>query len=271
MKKTISLLATLLLLSVGAKAQSVPGTDNYIFTHIGGSVSVGTDGIGLDVAAPITPYVSLRAGVSFFPRIKYTKDDISYTLNGKQGYGTVEAKLNKIDGKILFDAYPFGLANSFHITAGLFMGTSDLVNASFTEDPISPIGAGISKNLPNGEQWIVEAIGSDAAHGVPGVLDLKLTTNSVKPYLGIGFGRAIPKKNLGVAFDLGVQFHGTPQVEGKASLTTMSGTQYQWMELESRDFHFDESFNKDVDDAFKIIHKVKVWPVLNIRLTGRFF
>lgn len=264
MKKTISLFATLLLISVGLKAQDSSDSDNYIFTHLGGSISVGTDGIGIDVAAPITPYVSVRAGVSFFPRIKYTKDDVKYTRNGIQGKGEVKAKLNKIDGKILFDAYPFGLKNSFHVTAGLFMGTSDIVTASFIEDPISPIGGGIAKMI-DGAQWSVRP---DAETGA---IDLRLKANSVKPYLGIGFGRAIPKKRLNVAFDLGVQFHGTPRLEGYAQATTTSGTKYQWTELEADDFDFGESFHDDVEDALKIIHKVKVWPVLNIRLTGRFF
>ena len=220
MKKTISLFATLLLLSVGAKAQDESESDDYLFTHLGGSISVGTDGIGIDVAAPITPYVSVRAGVSFFPRIKYTKDDVKYTRNGVQGHGSVEAKLNKIDG-------------------------------------------GIVKTI-DGDDWLV------TPDPETGMIDLRLRTNSVKPYLGVGFGRAIPKKRLNVAFDLGVQFHGTPQVQGLAA----ANGQTQWTDLGVENFdsdYFGQNFVNDLDDALKIVHKVKVWPVLNIRLTGRFF
>ena len=263
MKKTISLFATLLLLSVGAKAQDESESDDYLFTHLGGSISVGTDGIGIDVAAPITPYVSVRAGVSFFPRIKYTKDDVKYTRNGVQGHGSVEAKLNKIDGKILFDAYPFGLKNSFHVTAGLFMGTSNIVEASFKQDPNVKINGGIVKTI-DGDDWLVNP------DPETGMIDLRLRTNSVKPYLGVGFGRAIPKKRLNVAFDLGVQFHGTPQVQGLAA----ANGQTQWTDLGVENFdsdYFGQNFVNDLDDALKIVHKVKVWPVLNIRLTGRFF
>lgn len=263
MKRFSALFVMLLFVAAGSmKAQTVE--DNYIFTHLGGNISVGTDGIGIEVATPITEWGALRAGVNFFPGIKVNKS-VGYTLNGKHGDGDVSAKFHKVDGKILYDFYPFRQQNSFHVTAGLFIGRGDIVTASFKEDPASPIGAGISKNLPNGEQWIVEA------DPTTGILDLRLKTNVVKPYFGVGFGRAIPKKRVNVAFDLGVQIHGRPRLEGLASLTTMAGRQTQWMELESSDFHFDESFNKDVDKAFDIMNKVKVWPVLNIRITGRFF
>lgn len=276
MKRLSSLLLAVALMTVvSAQAQD---DDNYLFTHLGGSLSVGTDGIGIDVATPITPYLSLRAGVSFFPRISYTKDDITYKRKvrwdnsgnptsdasypsiEREGTGSVEAKLNKIDGKILFDAYPFGLKNSFHVTAGLFMGTGDIVTASFTQDPKVPIGGGIVKTI-DGDDWFV------MPDPTTGQIDLRLKTNSIKPYLGIGFGRAIPKKRVNVAFDLGVQFHGTPKLEGYAS----ANGQYQWTELEASNFDFGDSFKEDVEDALDIIHKVTIWPVLNIRVTGRFF
>ena len=260
------------------KAQTDPD-DDYIFTHLGGNLSVGTDGIGIEVTTTITPYVGLRAGVNFFPKIKYTKDDVTYKRKvrwdnagnptdnpaypsiEREGTGSIEAKLNKIDGKILFDAYPFGLKNSFHVTAGLFMGSGDIVQGSFTQDPKVPIGGGIVITDNNGDDWMV------MPEGNPGTIDIRLKTNSVKPYLGIGFGRAVPKKHVNVAFDLGVQFHGTPQVQGYAK----ANTEYQWMDLEANNFDFGDSFKKDVEDALDIVHKVKVWPVLNIRLTGRFF
>lgn len=39
-----------------------------------------------------------------------------------------------------------------------------------------------------------------------------LKVSNFRPYVGLGFGRAVPKKRLGVMFELGVQFHGKPDV-----------------------------------------------------------
>ena len=259
-----ALIVLSLLVSGSVFAQRYSSSDSYIFTHLGAGLSVGTDGIGIELATPISPYVGFRAGASFFPKIKVNVDDIDYTRNKVDGKGEVKAKFKKVEGKALFDIYPLGNKYSIHLTGGLFFGNSDLISASFIEDPKAPVGAGIAKTI-NGEQWDVRANN--------GSIDLRLTTNKVKPYIGIGVGRMVPKpdKRVGVAMDLGVQFHGTPKLEGYASATTLSGTYHKWVELEAKDFDFGQSFQDDVNDALDIIHKVKVWPVLNVRITGRIF
>lgn len=261
----------LLFVAAGSmKAQTVE--DNYIFTHLGGNISVGTDGIGIEVATPITEWGVLRAGVNFFPGIKVNKS-VGYDINNKHGDGKIEAKFHKVDGKILYDFYPFRQKNSFHVTAGLFIGRGDIVTASFIDDYRCPLDAGVDLVHAGDEPWILEPLGGDPANQVSGVLDLRLKTNVVKPYIGIGFGRAIPKRRVNVAFDLGVQFHGKPRLEGYAYMDQPDMPRaYKWIELESQDLHlFGNKTNKDIDDAFDIMNKVKVWPVLNIRLTGRFF
>lgn len=243
-------------------------SDRFLFNHLGAGVSIGLDGIGVELATPVTPYLGLRAGVSFFPKINVNVDDIDYTRNGKDGKGEAKAKLNKFDGKVLLDVYPFGNKLSVHVTGGLFIGGSNLITASFIEDSNAPIGAGISKKYnwgtPDQEQWVVKATSNS--------IDLRLRTNSIKPYIGIGFGRMVPKPNkrVGVACDLGVQFHGKPKLEGYATLTP-GDSQHRWEELNAENFDFGEDFHKDVEDALDIIHKVNVWPVLNIRITGRIF
>jgi hypothetical protein len=71
-----------------------------------------------------------------------------------------------------------------------------------------------------------------------------------RPYFGIGFGRAVPKKRVGFMFELGAQLHGTPEIytnTGKLEILT------------------EEADNKYSD----IINNVKVYPVLKFRLCGR--
>ena len=45
-----------------------------------------------------------------------------------------------------------------------------------------------------------------------GNVNAYIKTASFKPYLGIGIGRAVPKKRIGLMFDAGVQFWGSPKV-----------------------------------------------------------
>ena len=81
-----------------------------------------------------------------------------------------------------------------------------------------------------------------------------LKSNNFKPYVGLGFGRAVPKKRIGFKFDLGAMFWGSPEV---IDHNGVSLTKQNWD-------------GKD-GGAFKTISKIKVYPVLNFRLCGRIF
>ncbi len=235
---------------------------NNMFCHLSAGIGIGLDGISIELGTPMTDYAALRAGLSFFPAITLSFDDVSYSRNGRNGQGQVDAKFKKVDGKVLVDAYPFGLSSSFHVTAGLFFGTADIVTADFTQDPDVPIRGGFVPTSHNPNRYVVEPDEN-------GVIKAKLSVNSVKPYIGLGFGRMVPKGNnrLAVACDLGVQLHGTPTVRAYAPEVD------RWLRIEADDLgnDFGESFKEDFDDGMDIIKKVTVWPVLNIRLTGRIF
>ena len=85
--------------------------------------------------------------------------------------------------------------------------------------------------------------------------------NSFRPYLGIGFGRAVPKNRIGCQFDLGVQFWGKPDVfvptYNKATRT------YQDEKIDA------DNAGNDAGKVLKTISKFSVYPVLNFRLVGR--
>ncbi len=265
-KKILFLVAAFALVATSAKAQE---DDKYIFNHMGAGISVGTDGIGVELATCCTKFLGIRAGISFIPKITVNINDISYDRNvpNHDGKGSVEASIKKIDGKLLFDFYPWRDKFSGHITVGLFAGNNELITASFKEDPLEPIGGGIVKKIGQAE-WMVEA--DSKTHKV----DFRLKTWAVKPYIGIGFGRMFrtpSDSRIGVSCDLGVQFHGQPDFQGYATAHTSTGDKHKWVTLEGGDFDFGDSFRKDIDKALDIVHAVQVWPVLNVRITGRFF
>lgn len=273
--KKISLLLAGFVLSFAPQAQA---QDDNIFKHVGVGVGFGLSGITFDASTMITDYVGVRAGVDFFPSIAYGTDvDISQIGD----FSTIPAALRpnipeklKIEGKlalttghVLFDAYPFK-KSSFHVTAGAYFGSSDIISVYNKDDGAFQDvydfnhreGAkyGALKNPPYNLQPEQDPrIGMKMGDyflepDKQGNLEASIRVNGFQPYLGIGFGRAVPlKSRLSCQFDLGVKFWGTPSIY------------LQDHELTKEDLGGEGS------DVFDIMSKITVYPVMTVRLVGR--
>ena len=86
-----------------------------------------------------------------------------------------------------------------------------------------------------------------------GNIDARIRVSGFRPYLGLGFGRAVPRKRIGCQFDLGVQFWGSPRV-------VVNGERLE-----------PDRVGDELDDALSIVSRIKVFPVLTFRLVGRIF
>ena len=259
------LFALAILLNVaGAKAQKV---EEYgIFDHLGVGISVGTTGIGFDLAAPVTDYLQLRAGYSFMPKLSYTAEldvvsnvDLSGVPYADQipDEVDIEGKLNMNNFKFLIDIYPFKASrNGFHVTAGAFIGSDKLVSV-YNTTPFTLPSALSGFNLSD---FGLDLADYGIAFDKNGYARADLKVKGFKPYLGIGYGRAVPKKRLGVQFDMGVQFWGKP---GVYRTVDESGKTEQ---LKKGDFGGEEA-----DEIFDIMEKITVYPVIKLRLCGRIF
>lgn len=84
-----------------------------------------------------------------------------------------------------------------------------------------------------------------------GNISAEIKTASFKPYLGIGVGRAVPKKRIGFMFEAGVMFWGSPKLYCNGD------------ELTSEDLGSDDG------GLMEALSKITVYPVLNFRLCGR--
>ncbi len=262
MKRLSLLLLTVLLCTQAMQAQyKYEKTVEYgIFNHLGIGASVGTDGIGFDLAAPVASFAALRAGVSFWPKISYEGDiDIdtskeSYIADNVNLKGTV----NVFNFKLLADLYPFK-GSSLHLTGGVFIGNDDIINVSNTtmiiKDPTKYGKVGIKL----GDRRITT--------DQNGYITADVTVDKVKPYVGIGFGRAVPTKSrLSVSCDLGVQFWGKPRAGAM--------TKNEWDDETYHKFSYtelDEYDDEDLKDGMKTAEKITIFPVLSIRLNGRIF
>lgn len=140
---------------------------------------------------------------------------------------SASSTLNLSSARLLLEFYPFK-SSSFHITAGAYMGMGDkflsatvrtdktfmtelnamkaeinAINSKYADVPgYSPVDVTAdSFNMFDSTYKIREEDGR-------AVFDADFKVAKVRPYLGLGFGRSMPKKHLGFQFDLGLWYHG---------------------------------------------------------------
>ena len=237
MRKNKFLIFTILF----AVTTGTVSAEDYMFDRFAVGLELGTTGAGLEVAAPVTRFVTLRAGFTGMYPFSYTKD-VNYKFQ-KQEYTTpVQAKLNMFNGKFLANIYPFEKL-SFHLTTGLYFGTSQLIQVQNTES-ITVIGRGEG----------VEVGGKLITPDDDGFVKANISTAGVKPYFGIGFGRPVSDKHFNVSCDLGVQYWGTPTVNA------WSPDEEEWATFEADDID-----NEDFVKYMGMLSKAKIFPVLNVR------
>lgn len=274
MKKLLIVCMLFALGCTQANAQELKPEDHGYFNHLSAGVTLGTDGIGIEVAAPLTYNFSVRTGIAFLPRFKYSKG-VHLTDNAEGAFlrqdVDLEGKLKKFDFKLLVDWYPFK-RSSFHATAGFYWGSGTVVDIYNKEQFINPSYYGTA-GIELGDATRGPEYRYTMITDMNGEVKAELKVNSFKPYLGVGFGRAIPKGRVGVQCDFGVQFWGKPEVLGNMNymdretgeaVTRYEKIHYSRILSENKDY-------KDMKDAIKTIEKIRVYPVLNIRINGRIF
>lgn len=152
--------------------------EHDIFQHLDASVTLGTTGIGIDVASPVTEWAQLRMGYEFMPhftqnmRFEMTikgKPARSYDENGNRqetnfdllkeflydfsGYDVedhadMEGKITLNNFKFLVDVFPFKTNKHWHFTAGFYWGPSEFAEAvNTTETMVSLVAAGIYNSM----------------------------------------------------------------------------------------------------------------------------
>ena len=159
MKKFILLFATLIAAFSTTSAQKVKA-----FEHLDIGVTLGTTGVGIDVATPISEQFRVRAGFSFVPEFDVK---MNFGMNGVNGsdFNSMADKFaeltglaiddnidmigqpNIYNGNLLVDFFPIKNVN-FHITAGFYCGSSKIASACNTvEDMATLVSASMFNNI----------------------------------------------------------------------------------------------------------------------------
>lgn len=246
MKKIIFLWA---ILSIAMMCSPVSAQKELgIFNSLSVGVSAGTTGIGIDVATPVTPHFAIRGGVSFMPGISFDTDVDVDLKNPELGEQTssldLTGNMKRASGELQVNYYPF-LSSSFFVTAGAYFGGNKLLKVKGHSDELAEyVQEGGQAGIIIGDQVIPVDKNGNVSGG--------FKVSGFRPYIGVGFGRAVPKKRIGVQFELGVQFHGSPKLYSSAG--DLSGA------LADSD-----------DDFTKVMDKLTVYPVMKVRFCGRLF
>ena len=285
MKKRIfaAFLACMTMIGSGISAQDAVKA----FEHLAVGVEVlSTTGFGLELATPLHPHFSLRAGISLLPygyndtfktnidpSFKKTVDDainadksiidalkqqnLPTSVSAINSDVNVKATLDFFNGKILGDYYP-SAQRSFHVTAGVYISKGSLITVKGNMEDGAKVKNLLTtvKNTGGIDYFSTPFIqGSGYTVTVKDIMDEvqgSLKINSVKPYVGIGFGRATPNGRIGANFDIGAFYQGTPKItSGNPNIQKL----------------VEDKFSK-VSDAFK---NFSVYPVISLKLTVKLF
>lgn len=131
-----------------------------LFKHMEVGATLGSTGIGVEIATPINKHLNLRAGIQVLPQISDVATYSMAAVNGTSTDLTMEYKTdhlvkeylrdmvkdstidNRVDmkrqvgfvnGKLLLDWYPFHKKH-WHFTAGFFYGSRKIGHAVNTQD-----------------------------------------------------------------------------------------------------------------------------------------
>ena len=190
------------------------------------AAKVSTLGIGVEATAAFAPRVNGRVGVNFF----------KYSFSGAEGDVEYDTDLKLRSFSLLLDLHPIPV-RGLRLSGGLLFNRNKLEMES---QPTS--------TYTIGDRTYTGAEG--------GALFGDVGFKSTAPYVGIGWGNAA-KSRIGIVFDLGVAFQGSPDVALTATGPIAS------------DATFREELNQEVREVEDDIKNFKYYPVVSLGISFR--
>jgi hypothetical protein len=194
------------------------------------TAKVGSTGVGADLTIGLARSLNLRLGAQAWTRSETrTEQEIEY-----------DADLKLVSGELLLDVHPGG--RGFRISGGAIVNGNE-VTAVSTENAVYTI---------NGVRYPV---------GLVGRLEGRVDTNTLAPYLGIGWGNAVAAGGpWRFAIDAGAFYQGKPKV----SLTAHPLIPILLPERFEQDL---EAERQDIEDD---LDSYRVYPVVSLGVSYRF-
>lgn len=274
--QNLIILFAMMFAAAGAKAQNADKihAEDGLFNHLSVGLNTGLTGFGIDVAMPVHKLVTVRAGISGWGigDIKFkainTATEITQmqmveeeALKRAQMVDKVElaAKPNFWNFYVLGEVHPFK-NQPFYFSAGLFFGSKNFIHFRNTNDEALGFLYDANQKVEEYNQLFrtnYPPIGLKFGDYVftadeNGNIDVRMKTNVVKPYIGVGFGQHMAKTHrVSLAVDAGLLFWGTPK--------------------------FVLNNGKEIDTAGKnsgigsVLSWLKAWPNIEVRVAYKIF
>lgn len=270
------ILCAFMMAATGAKAQIVDKlhAEDGLFNHLSVGLNYGTTGANVDVAMPVHKLVTVRAGIGGWPvgNIKFKATNTATEITEMQMVEEdairraqmvdkveLELKPNFWNFYLLGEVHPFK-NQPFYFSAGVFIGSQNFFHFRSTNDGALDYLYDANQKVEDYNQLYhtkYPPIGLQFGDYVftadeDGNIDVRMKTNAVKPYLGIGLGQHFAKKHrLSLAVDLGLLFWGSPKFE------LNNGTEI-------------DSSGKNAGIG-SVLSWLKAWPNLEVRVGYKIF
>ena len=270
------ILFTMMCTAIGVKAQNADKlyAEDGLCNHLSVGLSTGLIGTGIDVVMPVHKIVTIRAGFSGWDigNIKFKAINTATEITQMQMVEADAVKRSQMVDKvelavkpnfwniyIMGEVHPFK-NQPFYFSAGLFAGSQNFIHFSNTNEgalgflyeanqKVEDYNRAFRTNYPPIGLKFGDYVFTADEHGN---IDVRMKTNAVKPYLGIGFGQHLAKAHrVSLAVDAGLLFWGTPKFMLNNDVEIKSSGK-----------------NSGITGALSWL---KAWPNLQIRVAYRIF
>ena len=230
------ILFTIMLTAIGAKAQNADKfhAEDGLLNHLSVGLTTGLTGTGIDVVMPVHKIVTVRAGFTGWNvgDIKFKAINTATEITEMQMVEADAVKRSQMTDKVelaaepnfwnfflLGEVHPFQ-NQPFYFSAGLFVGSQTFIHLRNTNEGalaflyyanqvVEDYNQVFCTNYPPIGLKFGDYVFTADEHGN---IDVRMKTNAVKPYIGIGFGQHLAKKHrVSLAVDAGLLFWGTPK------------------------------------------------------------
>jgi hypothetical protein len=226
--KRLFITSLVALFTLGVSAQN----NMEAFKHLGVGVEAGLHGFGIDVAMPVYKGLVVKAGYNFVPSgdlfstqfeidtqdLKEAQEQYDALMHFQNKFGdeaVIDAglQMNLSNLKLLLNWYPFK-SGSLYLAGGVYYSTCKnpflSIHGNTTENDWAALqelrqktgndSYEIALEIANEKYPVVEKDGC-------GYMQADFKMDPLKYYLGLGLGRCVPNKRVGLQFELGALFY----------------------------------------------------------------